>query len=71
MPRSARSSSHRSGLRDSKGLRVRHGHGGFWSNPCQFAPRPRDYQMLIMPFTFFWRMLLAKKRHQGLVAKAS
>ena len=35
------------------------------------APRPRDYQMLIMPFTFFWRMLLAKNRHQGLVAKAS
>jgi hypothetical protein len=35
------------------------------------APRPRDYQMLIMPFTFFWRTLLAKKRRQGLVAKAS
>jgi hypothetical protein len=32
---------------------------------------PRDYQMLIKPLTFFWRMLLAKKRHRGLEAKAS
>jgi hypothetical protein len=44
--------------------------GAFWFY-AGAAPRPRDYQMLIMPFTFFWRMLLAKNRHQGLEAKAS